>query len=182
MATKTDAKKAEKETNGKKDEKEQKPHKPHTEEFVKLLTEFADGAAPAAVRRLFTRMLHLTGPATPTITGPKNGAKVPAGAELFVLVHVDDNTIAWDVVLIEDATATEVDRIPCPAPADFGATLFDFGAEFPVGTLTAGHCYTIRVEAHDDPGGNNTDEIHVCAVKAFPKTNKEGTVIIRPKG
>src|SRR4051794_16669487 len=132
MATKTDGKKVEKEANGKKhekDESDQKEHRQYKEEFVKLLTDVAEYAPPATVRRLLTRLLPFTGPATPTITGPNSGAQVAAGGHLFVLVHVDDNTIAWDVVLIDDATSVEVDRIPCPAPAAYGSTLFDFGAD-----------------------------------------------------
>src|SRR5262245_54457113 len=111
MATKTDGKKIDKETNGKKHDKETNGHKQHKEEFVKLLTEVAEGAHPTTVRRLLTRMLQLTGPATPEITSPSDGAHVPAGGELLVIVHVDDNTLAWDVILEDDPGGTEVARI-----------------------------------------------------------------------
>ena len=68
MATKPDGKKPDKDGNGKKHDREGKEDKQCREEFVRVLTAVAEGAHPTTVRRLLTRMLLLTGPATPTIT------------------------------------------------------------------------------------------------------------------
>lgn len=147
-------------------------------ELFKALTDLS-GVDPEKLKRRLRRWLREFIRSTPSIISPGDGANVLASYPLLVSATSDDNTVAWDVAVIEKATGRELARIPCPPAAEVSEEQFDFGAEFPARLMRPGSDYYVRVEANGNPSAHNTAQHTVHAVIRLPVTNHEGTTTLR---